>query len=540
MMTYQRNDQMFLNEISQFMNSADHCLKLSNEENSLGMRRSIAGVICPRDLDQVKRIVRIALRHRVPLYPISQGKNIGYGERAPYQEGQVVLSLSNLNKIRDIDSENGEVVVEPGVTQAQLAQFLKERNVPFWADVTGASPEASILGNTLEAGFGHTPLGDHRKNILDMEVVLPDGSLMRTGEMPSVGPDLSQLFIQSNFGIVTAIKVPLFPIPERAITFVFSFATDADFFKGISPLKELRRQGVINSLIHSGNSTRALMTASRFPADRDPKESLSEGDCQSIINEHSLVKVGAWTTIGAVYGFNDEVAFKVKRIKLAMKGIAKVRFFTDRKIEMTDRLLNSTLLKKVKSLDLTRESFKSLKALHGILRGRPSNVPSENITWRVTEKEKLGLAWFSPVIPATAQDAEKLLTLTRAFYAKYKFEMPVTLTLINERKMTAVFNICFDKSQPKEVALAHKAYHELSGAVGALGYQPYRLGILSDAKAAFGEKKMKFLNTLKRVLDPACILAPGRYGIGTIDRPFQSEIVNGSARALRDSNYELK
>jgi 4-cresol dehydrogenase (hydroxylating) flavoprotein subunit len=91
--------------------------------------------------------------------------------------------------------------------------------------------------------------------------------------------------------------------------------------------------------------------------------------------------------------------------------------------------------------------------------------------------------------------------------------MPITLTLINEKKMTAVYNICFDKSKPEEVKRAHQAYLELSSTINALGYQPYRLGILSDAKAAMGEKKLNFLNTLKRALDPNNIMAPGRYGI---------------------------
>jgi 4-cresol dehydrogenase (hydroxylating) len=331
-----RNDQGFAEEISQFIPSTDLDLNLTMEENSLGIRRQIAGVVYPQNLEQVRKLVHLASRHGIPLYPLSQGKNIGYGDRTPYQQGQVVVSLTKLNKIRDFNSENGEVIVEPGVTQGQLAQFLKDEGAPFWADITGASPDASILGNTLEAGFGHTPIGDHRKNILDMEVILADGSLLRTGEMPSVGPDLSALFIQSNFGIVTAIKIPLFPIPEITVTFVISFSTEPEFFKGIGVLKELRKTGVVNSLVHSGNSTRALMTASHFPTECDPTQALSESECQTILNKKSLVKVGVWTTIGAIYGFHEEVKFKVKRLKAAFKGVGQVRIFTDRKIRWTD------------------------------------------------------------------------------------------------------------------------------------------------------------------------------------------------------------
>ncbi|MBL7669494.1 MAG: FAD-binding oxidoreductase [Bdellovibrionaceae bacterium] len=511
-----RNDQRFAEEVSQFISSAQRELMLTTEENSLGIQRQIAGVVYPESMEQLRKLVQLASRHGVPLYPVSQGKNIGYGDRTPYQQGQVVVSLTKLNKIREYNPENGEVVVEPGVTQGQLAQFLKDRGAPYWADVTGASPDASILGNTLEAGFGHTPIGDHRKNILDMEVILTDGSLLRTGEMPSVGPDLATLFIQSNFGLVTAIKIPLFPIPEDTVTFVISFSTEPSFFKGIGVLKELRKAGVFNSLVHSGNATRALMTASPFPKECDPAHALSESECQAMINTKGLLKVGAWTTIGAIYGMKEEVKFKEKRLKAAFRGVGQVRVFTDRKIRWTDLLLNSKILKKFPSLNLARKSFASLKALHGILRGQPSSVPSENIYWRVKEQSRLGLAWFSPVIPATAQDAEKLLTLSRALFAKYGLEMPVTLTMINDRKMTAVFNICFDKSRPSEVALAHQAYQELSREVKTLGYGPYRLGILSDCEQAFESRKLNFLNVIKRALDPRHIMAPGRYGIGAV------------------------
>jgi 4-cresol dehydrogenase (hydroxylating) flavoprotein subunit len=265
--------------------------------------------------------------------------------------------------------------------------------------------------------------------------------------------------------------------------------------------------------VHSGNSTRTLMTSSQFPKECDPASALNEKQCQNILNKGSLIHFGTWTSIGAFYGFNNEVDQNVKRLKQSLKGIAKIRIFTDQKLALADRILNMPILRKIDGLNAARKSFETLKALHGILRGQPSHVPSNNIYWRVQEKSNLGLAWFSPVIPATAQDAAFLIKASRAIYEKYNLEMPITLTLINEKKMTAVYNICFDKSKPEEVKRAHQAYLELSSTINALGYQPYRLGILSDAKAAMGEKKLNFLNTLKRALDPNNIMAPGRYGI---------------------------
>ncbi len=481
-------------------------------ENSLGVSRAVVGVAYPRTLGELTRVVAAARAYQVPIYPVSQGKNVGYGDATPSGPGQLVVGLRYLNRIREFDEVNGEVVVEPGVTQGQLAAFLRERQARYWADVTGASPDASVLGNTLEAGFGHTPIGNHRQHVLDMEVVLSDGSVLRTGQMPLPGPDLSALFIQSNFGIVTAIRIPLLPIPEKCVTFMLSFDRDEDYLRGIVALRDLRRKGVLTSLVHSANATRALMTCSRFPDDMDPATVLTDDDCRRLYNERSALKITAWSAIGGLYGLKGEVSEKIRILKREMRGIARVRIFTERRLKWADRLINSSPLRKWKALDFARLSFSSLKALHGILRGQPSEAPSRNIGWRVADPARLGLIWLAPVIPAAPDDAARLLDRARSVYAKHGFEMAATLTMISHSRMTAVFNISFDKSDARDTARAHAAYAELSSSLSAAGYEPYRLGILNTAFRHEGAKQ-DVLMRLKSALDPANILAPGRYGL---------------------------
>src|SRR5205807_553690 len=85
------------------------------------------------------------------------------------------------NRITAFDEKLGCVTVEPGVTQRQLFDFLHRHNVPFWMDATGASLDASIIGNTVERGFGHTPCGDHWSNVSSVEAVLPNGECIHTG-----------------------------------------------------------------------------------------------------------------------------------------------------------------------------------------------------------------------------------------------------------------------------------------------------------------------------------------------------------------------
>lgn len=488
------------------------------ETNTLQVNVEVLGVAYPRNIDELRSIAKVANEFGVSIYPVSQGKNIGYGEMTPTGSLQLVVGLKHLNSIREFDAKNGEVVIEPGVTQSQLVTYLKAKGAKYWTDVTGANPETSLIGNALEAGFGHTPLGDHRKHIIQMEVMLVDGRLLETSEMPAIGPDLTQLFVQSNFAIVTAMRIPLFPIPEETLTFTVSFANDADFFSGIEILAALRKDETITSLAHTGNSTRILMTSSRFPEDIDRHIVLTEKDSYEILNQKSPLDFGMWTTIGGLYGYKEDVKNKKKRLKAALKKFGNIRFFSAKKIKIIDNLLNSKWSKRLKYLDFVRDSFSSLKSLHGLICGEPSTKPSDNIFWRVNELKNLGLIWHAPVIPATNKDCKALLEVTRLIYMTHRFEMPVTLTLINAKHLMAVFNINFDKSNVEESARAQQAFRDLNLATTLLGYYPYRCGLLNQPSQYYSEVQMDCLNKIKSAFDPRGILAPGRYGIVGINK----------------------
>src|SRR5947209_8373737 len=183
----------------------------------------IPAIVRPLDRAQVQECMRIANRCGVSVYPVSSGKNWGYGSRVPAADACVLLDLSRMNRIVDFSEELAYVTVEPGVTQNQLYAFLQARESRLWMDATGASPDCSLIGNAVERGFGHTPYGDHFAHSCALEVVLPEGEVIETGfsrfssatAAPlyrwGVGPALDGLFSQSNLGIVTRMTVWLMP-----------------------------------------------------------------------------------------------------------------------------------------------------------------------------------------------------------------------------------------------------------------------------------------------------------------------------------------
>ena len=189
-----------------------------------------SAAVAPDSAEQVREIVKIANEFRVPLYPISTGRNLGYGGAAPALSGSVVLDLKRMNKILEVDERNAYALVEPGVSYFDLYRYVKEHKLKVWIDCPDPG-WGSVIGNALDHGVGYTmnPYRDHWDGHCGLEVVTGAGELVRTGmgALPGsktwqhfkygFGPHVDGLFSQSNFGVMTKMGVWLMPEPEAYI-----------------------------------------------------------------------------------------------------------------------------------------------------------------------------------------------------------------------------------------------------------------------------------------------------------------------------------
>lgn len=183
-------------------------------------------VLRPADTSEVAAIVRLAAETRTPLVP--QGGNTGLvgGQVPGADHGEVIVSLSRLNRIRGVDGPGANMIVEAGVTlaAAQEAAEAAERFFPLRL----ASEGSAQIGGNVSTNAGGTAVlayGNTRDLVLGLEVVLADGTVwdgLRTLRKDNTGYDLKQLFIgaEGSLGIVTAAALKLFPMPKgRAVTF---------------------------------------------------------------------------------------------------------------------------------------------------------------------------------------------------------------------------------------------------------------------------------------------------------------------------------
>ena len=200
-------------------------------KNTIGSNARGSAVLRPRSSSDVVKIVEISARHKIPLYPVSTGRNWGYGAASPVVDGSVVVDLSALREIKMVDAELGIVSLQPGVTQGMLYDYLVAHELPLMVPVHGGGPTCSLLGNALERGYGLTPTSDHFAGLTSLKAVLPDGSayespfhamgaeLIGSAHRWGIGPYVEGLFSQGNFGIVTEATFTLQQRPEHVEAF---------------------------------------------------------------------------------------------------------------------------------------------------------------------------------------------------------------------------------------------------------------------------------------------------------------------------------
>lgn len=487
--------------------------------------QTVPVILRPENVEQVQEIVRVANRYNFPVYPVSSGRNWGYGSRVPASDGCALLDLCRLNKITAFDRRLGYVTVQPGVTQQHLWNFLQERGAPFWMDATGSSPDCSLIGNVMERGFGHTPYGDHFSQVCAFEVILPNSDLIRTGYagLPAaqganvyrwgLGPSLDGLFSQSNLGIVTGMTIWLMPAPSCFQGFFFQSDREEGLQEIVEALRPLRLDGTLRSAVHIGNDYKVLAGISQFPWEEQAPLSR-----ESMKGLRARLKFSRWSGSGALYGTPKQVAESRRLVREALRGkVEKLQFLNDRTLSLASRF--KTQYRWITGIDLTR-TLELLRPVYGLLKGVPTKETLGSVYWRKRmpvpddpdpDRDRCGVLWLAPVAPMLGESAKQLVELTEQTLLAHGFEPQISITLLTERSLSCVISISFDRDVPGEDARAMECYRQLRARLDAEGYYSYRLGISGMPMPLLNPAYANALNSIKAALDPNQILAPGRY-----------------------------
>jgi glycolate oxidase len=196
-----------------------------------------SAVVLPSDARQVQEIVRLCHSERVPF--VARGSGTGLSGGAMPADGAIVISLTRVNRIVEIDIPNARVVVEPGVINAAVTQRVTPYGY-FYAPDPSSQSVCTIGGNVAENSGGAHCLkyGFTTTHVLAMEVVLPDGSIAHLGDATGDAPgyDLRGVFVGSEgtLGIATRITLGIARRPEAAQTLLAAFNSTDDTGEAVS------------------------------------------------------------------------------------------------------------------------------------------------------------------------------------------------------------------------------------------------------------------------------------------------------------------
>ena len=185
-------------------------------------------VVLPRTAAEVAAVVKLASRDKLPIVPRGAGTNLA-GGTIPIQGG-IVISVTRMTDILEIDTVNMVAVVQPGVVTGKLQAEVAKHGLYYPPDP--ASLKVTTIGGNagMNAGGPHAlKYGVTSDYVMGLEVVLPSGQLIRTGGKAIknvTGYNLTQLFVGSEgtLGVITEITLRLIPQPESSGSVLAAFA----------------------------------------------------------------------------------------------------------------------------------------------------------------------------------------------------------------------------------------------------------------------------------------------------------------------------
>jgi hypothetical protein len=477
--------------------------------------RIASAAVAPNSVEEVQEIVRIANRYRIPLYPISTGRNLTYGGAAPTLSGSVVLDLKRMNRILEVNDERNYALVEPGVSYFDLYNYITERGLNVMLDIPDPG-WGSPMGNSLDHGVGYTmgPYRDHFGSHIGLEIVSAEGELIRTGAgaIPGsdawqdfhygAGPSIDGLFAQSNFGIVTKMGVKLMPMPETYMTVTVTVPRYQDFQAMITEVNYLEDSMLVGmptygSPVGGGLFDPAPLT--ELMQNGWPTTEQLE-DFVSAQNKH------AWSVSFQLYGPEEIVRATWVAIQRRFSEKIPGSAFEE------DVFYNLPIpAEDIPALpDKARLGIPNLEIFHIVNRNPMNdNDPPD------------GHADMFTMTPRTAEGVHTVSKVLAEAYQEFGFAPathPFTTPITFYSRAFVVAVLIPTWRDPAKNAVSRALYEKCLDKIAEQGMGTYRTNPAFQehaiSKYSFNDNALlKYQEKLKDSIDPNGIISPGRYGI---------------------------
>ena len=448
----------------------------------MGLECTVAdAVVRPRTVEEVREVLRVARKHKIPVTPSSGGLSGGFA--CPLTEpGGILLDLSRMDRILEVDADCRYMVVEPGVTSGAAWSYFRSDYPDLAPPVPdGAPPAATLLGDAIERGFNlaTNKYGPQADLVLGTEVVLSTGQVVRTGSWAlqgakpfykwGIGPDLGGLFLgaQGTMGVVTKLAIKVLRHPKHKDLIAYGFGTVEDMVR--ATFLVLKKETCV--LVQCGNWWLV------------PTRIAPEGEVSSERDFWRKTGVPEWFSNFEIWGEDEEDLDRQRRIIRTAMEQAMTEGIKSEEWKLHPRQKASRLTK-------------------------PNDIA---IPYALFRGSFLFITWYTPWM-----DAARFCRIAEEKMIRYGFPPVLWVASIdNGRQAICMPIVCFDPTKPDELENVRDFNAETTDIFLFEGWLNYRPDPTTHSPKTFAKAKEYFdlLKKIKSVLDPDGIMHPGRLNL---------------------------
>ncbi|MCP4764624.1 MAG: FAD-binding oxidoreductase [archaeon] len=454
----------------------------------MGLESQIGDVVIrPRYTEEVRKILVWCSSRKIPVSPISAGLSGGFA-CPTIKPGGVVLDLSRMNRVIEVDEENRYAIIEPGVTNGEFWAYMEKNHPGFCPPVAdGAPPAATVMGDAIDRGFSlvTSSMGPQGEIFMGGEVCVPNGDIITLGSMAlngtkpfyrwGLGPEIFSIFMgsQGTMGVFTKGVIKIFPHPKYKTVKQYNMGNAYDMQNLTLDLGKLEFGIAHNTVMVQGGNWPLMMT--RWPKDKVPHDYES------------------WKEMGiAKWWMNWEIwAQTQEELDNVTKTIDKYAadFKKDKRCVEPDEITEQQL---------------HPKQIASRMR-KPNKIAIPYSYW---EAGFLFITFYTPWNECAdfAIEYNKILK-------KYDFPEVMWIASIERcRQAICMPIVCFDSSKPEDFERVQEMNRESTEMCLKRGWINYRPDPYIHAPLTYNKAGtyLKYLRKMKEMFDPTYILHPGR------------------------------
>ncbi|MGB1037427.1 MAG: FAD-binding oxidoreductase [Bacteroidia bacterium] len=428
-----------------------------------------SNILRPTTHDDLVQLINNLNSKGLSFHVVSTGLNLGYGGKVPEYSCDVLIDLILLKNM-EVDANRAVATVECGVTQLELFNYLKKKELDYYFHITGAPADSSIVGNAMAGGYANGINSIRYDRVLSVKGVYRDGTEFNTLNGSNTKytdkADIRGLFKGGEQGIITEIEYELDPIPEYMHITFFSVDENEEIGEVMDTFEYFRKHGVIQSNVSIFNSYRIYAeNAGHYTPTIgiDPQEFkkriykyLEDNGLDFWCGEYNGVIANNYTNMDVMSITENYIETtlrkhltKYKTIVVTKEDIKRLRYDTTAALPkdalegMRGRILTFTGTPKYGSMSMSYWRKKSV------------DLNAMNI-----EKDKCGFLWLAlSLVPESKNCLETVKALEKVVF-KYNFEPFYVIDYVRPHETYIMWAIIYNRNNKDEDQKAIECYRE--------------------------------------------------------------------------------